>query len=70
MRMSSGVVCGFSQNCAREQAPTGGSKAVHMNQKRFGGESNLITEFIWLVWSIWFVWFIELVWFNQTNETN
>ena len=40
--MSSVVVCGFSQNCTPAQAPTGGWKAVHVNRKRFGAESNLI----------------------------
>jgi hypothetical protein len=42
MRTPSVVVCSFSQNCTRAQAPKGGWKAVHMNRKRFGTESNLM----------------------------
>jgi hypothetical protein len=68
------AVRGFSMNCASEGAPIGEWKAVHVNQKRFGSESNLITGFIWFIWLVWSIWFVLLLDpekpNNQTNKTN
>lgn len=42
MHLSSVAVCGFSKNCACVEAATEVWRAVYMNRKRFGVESNCI----------------------------
>ena len=42
MHVSSVAVCDFSQKCACAEAATEVWKAVYVNRKRFGAESNLI----------------------------
>ena len=41
--MPSVIIYGFSENCACEKAWIGRVEAVHVNRKRFGTESKLIT---------------------------